>query len=90
MAKLLARKHAAYGPRSKTAEILGLLFPRGVQPKEYRKFSIIMEIVENLCRIGNGHDDDSWVDILGFATLGAVDYDGAADRIMGGNNEDLA
>lgn len=54
--------------------ILELLYPKGIQPDDYRTLGLVVRILDKLQRITNGWEEDSWSDLAGYALLGEKLY----------------
>lgn len=71
--KLVDEKNKAYGDSFINAtEILRILFPRGVPPRQYQDMLAIVRILDKLNRIASdkyAFEEDPWKDILGYALL---------------------
>lgn len=74
MGKLVAEKNKAYGCSfNKAQKILEILYPDGVQPKEYINVLAITRVLDKLFRIATDKDafgENPWRDICGYALLG--------------------
>ena len=67
MADLLEKKDRAYGgANTRTARIMEVLYPNGIQPEEYVQVLAITRIVDKLCRQSVTDDPENWKDILGY------------------------
>lgn len=71
IAKILRYKNKVYGDSyNKTAEIMKMLFPKGIECEDYTKILILVRILDKVFRIVHGNDnEDSWRDIAGYALL---------------------
>jgi hypothetical protein len=68
LADLLDGKIEGYGDSlNVTAEVMKQLYPQGVMPDNYKYFGILYRMMDKVCRIANGHHEDSWLDIAGYA-----------------------
>jgi hypothetical protein len=74
--ELTAEKNAAYGNSVATStEVLRLLYPDGVKPKQYRDMLLVARVLDKLSRIANRKDafgESPWRDIAGYGVIGAV------------------
>lgn len=71
--KLVKRKQEAYGDSfGKSGEVLGILYPKGVKPGQYRNLLATARVIDKLFRIANqegAFNEDPWQDIAGYAVL---------------------
>jgi hypothetical protein len=71
--RLVATKQAQYGESFTVApKILALLYPNGVQPKDYGTLLAVVRILDKLKRVATQHESDSedhWRDVCGYALL---------------------
>ena len=66
-------KDAAYGSScARTAEMLKSLYPNGVKPEDYLHLGLIVRMLDKMGRIANGHLEDSYEDLAGYSTQGAL------------------
>ena len=72
--KLCAEKNAAYGDSfGQACKILEVLYPRGIDPSQYRDALAITRVIDKLFRLANQKDafgESPWQDICGYAILG--------------------
>ncbi|MBN2569826.1 MAG: hypothetical protein JXB42_10400 [Deltaproteobacteria bacterium] len=72
--KLVTEKQDAYGDAfGKSGKVLEILYPNGVQPKQYRDMLTIVRIIDKLFRIANRKDyngESPYMDIAGYSLLG--------------------
>ena len=71
IALLLETKEKAYGQAFDTNPIvLKILYPNGVQPKDYDKLLYITRVLDKLNRIANNdNSEDPFQDICGYSLL---------------------
>ena len=62
-----------YGPISNVTKCLEILYGGSIQRSQYRTLPHVIRILDNLNRIANGHHEDSWEDIVGYAIRGGTD-----------------
>lgn len=71
--KLVQTKNDAYGDSfSKAEDVLRILYPDGVDTKQYKDFLTVVRIIDKLFRIATYKDafgEDPWEDICGYAIL---------------------
>lgn len=68
--KLLDQKNSQYGDAfSRCGEFLKILYPNGIKKENLSQVHAICRVFDKLCRIANGHLDDSWEDIAGIVIL---------------------
>lgn len=71
--KLLDDKNTQYGSAFETVpQILSILYPSGIAPKDYQNLLTLTRILDKVQRIAtnNGNDpEDPWRDIAGYAIL---------------------
>jgi hypothetical protein len=83
---LLDNKVAGYGDSlNVTAEIMKQLYPCGVEPDDYKYFGILYRMLDKVCRIANGHHEDSWMDIAGYALRVEEQRRDELSVVLGGN-----
>jgi hypothetical protein len=76
VAEVVHKKGKAYGPSSNTDRAMQAIFPAvGNSLNERIAYGLARHIVENLCRIGNGHHADSWRDITGLGLRGVEQFE---------------
>jgi hypothetical protein len=72
--KLVQEKNQAYGDSfGRACEILEVLYPKGIQPEQYRDALAITRLIDKLFRLANKKDafgESPWKDICGYAMLG--------------------
>jgi len=72
--ELVKEKNQAYGDSfSRATEILGVLYPTGVQPHQYRDMLAVIRVIDKLFRLATRKDafgESPWNDIAGYAILG--------------------
>lgn len=73
IARVVDRTNRAYGNSTeKSAQILGILYPDGVQPEQLHDFRCMMSILDKLSRIATDKDafgESPWRDVAGYALL---------------------
>jgi hypothetical protein len=73
LGKLVTEKNAAYGSSfEKTGDFLGLLYPSGLKPEQYRDALAIVRVFDKMMRIANKKDafgESPWNDIAGYGLL---------------------
>lgn len=83
IAELTADKNEAYGQSFYVSgQILGLLYPDGVQPEQYGDMLAVARIIDKLGRIATRKDafgESPFKDIAGYGLIGVV-----ADEIAKG------
>ena len=71
--RLVAEKNKAYGDSfGKSGDVLKLLYPNGIVPKEYINVLTIVRILDKLFRIATDEkamQEDPYQDIAGYALL---------------------
>ena len=72
--KLEDKKNRAYSNSFvKISKVLEILFPDGIKKELYLDASVMIRVLDKLCRISNGNnnalDEDSWQDCLGYCIL---------------------
>tara|TARA_B100000029_G_scaffold499611_1_gene570242 strand:+ start:213 stop:488 length:276 start_codon:yes stop_codon:yes gene_type:complete len=76
--KLVQEKNAAYGDSfGQSEEILEILYPNGVQPRQYKDLLAVTRVLDKLFRIATDKDalgESPWRDIAGYALL-SIDSD---------------
>ena len=79
IADLLNTKNQQYGSAYKSApQILNLLYPNGVQPKDYSSLLYITRVLDKLQRIATNNADDledPFKDIAGYSILFLAEKD---------------
>ena len=74
--KLVDEKNIAYGSAfQKSEEILKVLYPNGVEPKQYKDMLAVTRIVDKLFRIATqkeAFDESPFKDIAGYGILGVA------------------
>lgn len=74
--RLTQEKNEAYGASfEKAGEVLGILYPNGVEPEQFRDALAVVRVIDKLFRIATRKDafgESPWRDIAGYAVLGAV------------------
>jgi len=74
--KLVDEKNIAYGSAfEKSEEILKVLYPNGVEPKQYKDMLAVTRIVDKLFRIATqkeAFDESPFKDIAGYGILGVA------------------
>lgn len=71
LGRLVAEKNAAYGNSfANTRAFLELLYPDGMKPDDYVYALILARMFDKMMRVANGHLEDSFGDIAGYAFLG--------------------
>ena len=72
---LVDRKNAAYGDSfNHAAEVLTVLYPRGVKLTQYKDMLATVRIIDKLFRVANhkhAFGESPWRDIAGYGLLGA-------------------
>ncbi len=72
--RLVGEKRRQYGNAlEKSAAILTLLFPGGIQPVQYVDACSMMRVLEKLSRVASGDqgDESAWIDIAGHGLVAA-------------------
>jgi hypothetical protein len=72
--ELVETKQEMYGDSfHKSAKVLEILYPNGVQPADYQNLLAITRIIDKLFRISNGDQggESGFTDIVGYGLLGA-------------------
>jgi len=74
--KLVDEKNAAYGSSfEKSEEILKILYPNGIEPKQYKDMLAVTRIVDKLFRIATQKEafgESPFKDIAGYGILGVA------------------
>ena len=74
--KLVDTKNAAYGSSfDRSGEILAILYPNGVTPKQYVDVLATARILDKLFRIASNPDafgESPYADLAGYGILGAM------------------
>lgn len=74
--RLVQEKNEAYGDSfGQACRILEVLYPRGIQPTQYRDALAITRVIDKLFRLANKKDafgETPWRDICGYAILGVA------------------
>ena len=74
--KLVDEKNAAYGSAfEKSEEILKVLYPDGIEPKQYKDMLAVTRIVDKLFRIATQKEafgESPFKDIAGYGILGVA------------------
>ena len=74
--KLCAEKNEAYGDSfGQACKILEVLYPEGIEPRQYRDALAITRVIDKLFRLANQKDafgESPWQDICGYAILGVA------------------
>jgi hypothetical protein len=66
--RLIQKKKEGYGDSLNiSAEVMKQLYPQGVMPGDYKVFGILYRMVDKMCRIANGFEEDSWMDLAGYS-----------------------
>jgi hypothetical protein len=77
--ELVEAKNQAYGDSfDKAGDFLRLLYPAGITPEQYRDSLALVRIFDKQMRIATGGDplgESPWIDIAGYAILGAALHD---------------
>lgn len=69
---LVDSKNAQYGEAWKrAADFIRLLWGDTISVDQYRDVLLLVRMFDKMCRISQGHMDDSYEDIAGYALLGA-------------------
>jgi hypothetical protein len=72
---LVDRKNVAYGDSfNRGAEILAVLYPRGVKLEQYKDMLATVRVIDKLFRVAkdkNAFGESPWRDIAGYGLLGA-------------------
>lgn len=72
LGKLVDEKNQQYGDSfHRSQEVLKILFPDGVEPKDYKNLLAVTRIVDKLFRIANGNqgNENAWDDIAGYGIV---------------------
>jgi hypothetical protein len=76
VAEILIQKQKAYGDSyGKSPEFLELLYPNGIQPKQYKDLLFVIRIFDKLMRIASDKEafnEDPYLDINGYSLLHLV------------------
>ena len=76
--RLVDKKQVAYGRSfDKSGQILGVLYPRGIEPHQYDDLLAMIRIIDKLFRIATARDamgESPWTDIAGYALLMNREY----------------
>ena len=74
--RLVDEKNTAYGSSfEKSEEILKVLYPNGVEPKQYKDMLAVTQIVDKLFRIATQKEafgESPFKDIAGYGILGVA------------------
>ncbi len=74
--KLVQEKNEAYGDSfGQACRILEVLYPNGINPKQYRDALAITRVIDKLFRLANKKDafgESPWRDICGYSILGVA------------------
>ena len=74
--KLVDEKDAAYGSSFlKSEKILKILYPKGIQPEQYKDMLAMTRIIDKLFRIATQKDafgENPFKDIAGYGILGVA------------------
>ena len=73
--RLVDLKQRQYGDSfHRSADILRILYPDGVQPTDYQDMLAVVRVLDKLFRIANRDqgDESAWTDIAGYGLLGAA------------------
>jgi len=72
--ELVQEKNQVYGDSfARAGEILKILYPRGIEPSQYRDVLAITRILDKLFRIATARDalgESPYRDLMGYALLG--------------------
>ena len=73
----VAEKNNAYGSAFEQITLMLLqLFPNGIPPEKYGDVSILIRLLDKVCRIANSQEnfnnEDAWDDIMGYAMVARV------------------
>lgn len=75
LGNLVAEKNQAYGNSYEvSARIMGLLYPDGIRPEQYRDALGVVRVLDKLCRLADEPDafgENPWMDIAGYGLRGA-------------------
>lgn len=74
---LVAEKNSAYGSAfEQITKLLEQLFPNGIPVHKYGDVSILIRMLDKVCRIANEQEnfnnEDAWDDIMGYAMIAKV------------------
>lgn len=71
LVELLEEKRKAYGDGfDGVPQILNILYPDGIQPKDYGSLLTLTRILDKIYRISNNDTtEDPWLDIAGYCFL---------------------
>ena len=76
LGKLVQEKNEAYGDSwKKTAQILAVLYPDGVKPRDFIHMLLLVRMSDKMCRIAtnpNPEGENPWQDIGGYGILGST------------------
>lgn len=73
--ELVKRKNLQYGDSfSKSQQIIQILYPNGVHPKQYADFLALIRVIDKLFRVANGNqgDENAWDDITGYGIIAGI------------------
>jgi len=74
--KLVKEKNLAYGDSfGRAGQIIEILYPNGVDPRQYTDFLTIIRVLDKLFRIANdkgAFGESPWKDIVGYGILGVA------------------
>jgi hypothetical protein len=76
---MIERKAKKYGPIKRVVACLEILYGSSIQRSQFKYLPHVLRILDNLARIANGHTEDSFEDIIGYALRG-----GALSRHLAG------
>lgn len=75
----VSKKNADYGSAfEQINKMLLILFPDGIPPSKFRDATILIRMLDKVCRIANNNPkffpEDSWDDIGGYALVAKVSH----------------
>ncbi len=73
---LVDEKNQSYGNSfNLSSKVLGILYPNGVKPDQYKDMLAVVRIIDKLFRVVTDRDafgESPWQDIAGYGLLGAM------------------
>ena len=78
LGKKAAQKNSDYGSAfDQINRIFLILYPDGIKPQQYSDATILVRMLDKVCRIANGGSkffaEDSWHDIFGYSLVRLID-----------------
>ncbi len=78
VASLLKEKNEAYGDAiNRTSKIMEILYPNGIEVKDYQRILMIVRIVDKLCRESVTPAKENAEDLSGYGLRMLAEYDNA-------------